>query len=105
MEGRWHEKSEKKMSNNDAFYHRKRHKHWRAAVLKRAGYMCEECKRYGRRMPNGEPVPATVAHHKLHADEYPELRYVITNGRALCEACHNKEHPEKGGRRGSPPRF
>lgn len=69
-----------------------RHKRWRELVLRRAGYLCEECARYGRR------TEATVAHHIKHADEYPELRYVVSNGRALCAACHNKEHPEKGGR-------
>lgn len=70
-------------------YHRAKHKAWREKVLKRAGYLCEECARYGRR------TPATVAHHIQHADEFPELRYVLSNGRALCAACHNKYHPEK----------
>lgn len=74
-------------------------------MLKKAGGLCEVCRRYGRRMPNGEPVPAIIAHHKLHADEYPELRYVIRNGQALCKDCHAAAHPEKGGRRGSPPRY
>ena len=93
------------MSKGDSFYHRERHKQWRAAVLWRAGYLCEKCKRYGRRLPNGEPVPATIAHHIKHADEYPELRYVIKNGMALCSKCHNEEHPEKGGGRGAPAHY
>ena len=75
-------------------YHRARHRAWREKVLRRAKYLCEECARYGRR------TPATVAHHIKHADAYPELRYDVSNGRALCAACHNKYHPEKGGRRG-----
>ena len=91
------------MSSAEAFYHQKRHKQWRAAVLARAGYLCENCKRYGRRTENGEPVAATVAHHKLHADKHPEMRYVVANGVALCERCHNAEHPEKGRRKGTPP--
>lgn len=103
--GRLREKGCDGVSNSDSFYHRKRHKAWRAAVLKKAGGLCEVCRRYGRRMPNGEPVPAIIAHHKLHADEYPELRYVIRNGQALCKDCHAAAHPEKGGRRGSPPRY
>ena len=73
-------------------YHQQRHKVWREKVLRRAGYLCEECARYGRR------TEATVAHHIKHADAFPELRYVVSNGRALCAACHNKEHPEKGGK-------
>lgn len=93
------------MSGEDSFYHKKRHRVWRDAVMRRAGYLCEECRRYGRRMPNGDPVPAKIAHHKLHADEHPELRYVVSNGQALCEKCHNQKHPEKGGTRGTPPRY
>ena len=91
------------MSGADTFYHRKRHKQWREAVLKKAGHVCEICRRYGRRLPNGEPVPAVVAHHIKHADTHPELRYVIANGQALCKDCHAKAHPEKGGNRGTPP--
>lgn len=86
---------------NDPHYHRARHRAWREAVLRRAGYLCEECKRYGRTGPDGLPVRATTAHHIKHRDEYPELAYLVSNGRALCEACHNKEHPEKG-KRGGP---
>ena len=72
-------------------YNSQRHRVWRDKVLRRAGYLCQECARYGRR------TPATVAHHIKHAAAYPALRYVVSNGRALCAACHNKEHPEKGG--------
>ena len=85
---------------HDPYYGRAKHKAWRESVLRRAGYLCEECKRYGRTDENGLPVAATTAHHIKHRDEYPELQYVVSNGRALCEACHNKAHPEKGGARG-----
>jgi len=85
---------------DDKYYHSARHKAWREKVLRRAGYLCEECKRYGRLDKNGLPVKATTAHHIKHRDEYPELQYDINNGRALCEKCHNREHPEKGGARG-----
>ena len=57
-------------------YHQRRHKIWREKVLRQAGYLCQECARY----------------------EFPELRYDLKNGRALCAACHNKAHPEKGGK-------
>ena len=85
---------------DDEYYHRKRHKEWREKVLKKAGYLCEECKRYRRLDKNGLPVRATTAHHIKHREDYPELQYVVSNGRALCEKCHNKAHPEKGGARG-----
>ena len=81
---------------HDDHYSNARHRQWREAVLKRAGYLCEECKRYGRTDKRGLPVAATTAHHIKHRDEYPELQYDVTNGRALCESCHNKAHPEKG---------
>lgn len=84
---------------NDNYYTNARHRAWREAVLRRAGYLCEECKRYGRTGPDGLPVRATTAHHIKHRDEYPELQYLVANGRALCEACHNKMHPEKGSRK------
>lgn len=74
-------------------YNTARHRAWAAKVLRRAGYLCERCKRYGKR------VPAKIAHHKKPIDQYPELAYDVTNSEALCDGCHNKEHPEKGGRK------
>lgn len=79
------------MSSNP-HYNKQRHRDWSHAVIKRAGYLCERCKRYGRK------VPAKVAHHKIPITERPDLAYKISNGEALCDACHNREHPEKGGR-------
>lgn len=83
----------------DPHYWRKRHRRWAHAVLSRAGFLCEECRRYGRTDEHGNPVAATIAHHIKPRKEYPELAYDVTNGRALCESCHNKKHPEKGGNR------
>ena len=70
---------------NSAKWERKR-----KSILRRDGYMCRECKRYGRR------VPATTVHHIKHADEFPELFYSDDNLISLCASCHNKAHPEKG---------
>ena len=91
------ELSEERKMPNDSYYNSTRHRKWAEKVLRRAGYLCEECKRYGRLDKDGLPVRATTAHHIKHRDEYPELQYDVTNGRALCERCHNKAHPEKGG--------
>lgn len=70
-------------------YKNPRWKRKRKNILKRDNYMCQECKRYGRR------TEATTVHHKKHTDEFPELAYEDDNLVSLCEACHNKMHPEK----------
>jgi 5-methylcytosine-specific restriction endonuclease McrA len=72
------------------FYKHKKHKEWREKVLRRDKYLCQECKKYGKK------VPATIAHHKKPVAEYPELRYAMENGEAICLACHNRAHGEKG---------
>lgn len=86
--------------SDNPHYNGARHRAWAEKVLRRAGYRCEECRRYGRTDKDGLPVRATVAHHIQHLDEHPELAYDLANGRALCEACHNKMHPEKGRKSG-----
>lgn len=53
--------------------------------------MCVECKKYGRRHD------ATTVHHIKELEQYPELALVDSNLVSLCEACHNKMHPGKGG--------
>ena len=63
----------------------------REQILRRDKYMCQDCKRYGKR------VDATEVHHIKHVDEYPELAFDSSNLISLCAACHNKRHPEKGG--------
>ena len=49
------------------FYNSTAWKSKRAAILSRDGYMCRECRRYGRQRE------ATTVHHIKHYDEYPEL--------------------------------
>ena len=53
--------------------------------------MCVECRKYGRQSE------VVTVHHIKHVDEYPELAYIDSNLESLCNACHNKMHPEKGG--------
>lgn len=74
-------------------YKTKKWKHKRAAILRRDGYLCQECKKYGRKRE------AVTVHHIKHAETNPELVYADDNLVSLCGACHNKMHPEKGGRR------
>jgi 5-methylcytosine-specific restriction enzyme A len=78
---------EKKHMPNNPHYKSKKHREWRAKVLRNCKYLCEECKKYGRK------TEATHAHHKKPVEEYPELAYVVSNGEGLCTACHNKVEP------------
>lgn len=60
------------------------HRKWAAAVLKRAGYRCEDPQHDPRRPRGG----------KLHADHIVERRddfllaFDLRNGMARCPACH-----------------
>lgn len=73
-----------------SFYDSDKWKRKRAVILKRDGYKCKQCSRYGITRE------AVEVHHIKHYDEYPELAFVDSNLISLCKACHNKEHPEKG---------
>ena len=73
----------------NGFYLSPEWKSKREYILQRDGYMCRECKRYGR------AKEATTVHHIKHLDEYPELALDDDNLISLCDACHNKAHPEK----------
>lgn len=79
----------------EEFYRSTQWEKKRKKILKRDKERCQICKRYGRM------VQATTVHHIQHLDEYPELGLVDSNLISLCESCHNKQHPEKGGYRGS----
>ncbi len=72
-------------------YNSRRWKKKRKEILRRDGYLCQLCKRYGKQ------TEAVTVHHIKHADEYPELAFSDDNLVSLCNACHNKQHPEKAG--------
>lgn len=65
-------------------------KRMRERILRRDGYQCRICKRYGRM------TQATEVHHIKHVDEYPEFAFDPDNLISLCHACHQGQHPEKG---------
>ena len=77
----------------EKFYKSKAWEHKRAAILRRDGYRCRECRRYGR---NRE---AQTVHHIVHLEDDPSLAMDNSNLISLCNACHNKAHPEKGGKK------
>lgn len=73
------------------FYCSKKWRRKREYILKRDGFLCQECKKYGR---NRE---AKIVHHIKEMDDYPELKLKCDNLVSVCASCHNKIHPEKGG--------
>lgn len=70
-------------------YNSTKWKYKRKQILRGDGYMCQWCKRYGKK------VEAATVHHIKPAGEYPELAYIDDNLISLCSGCHNKVHPEK----------
>lgn len=52
---------------------------WRAKVFARDSYTCRDC---------GQQGGSLNAHHIFEFHKYPHLRYVVANGRTLCEGCH-----------------
>lgn len=57
---------------------------WRESVFKRDNWTCIWC---GAKNGNGHTVILHADHIKPFA-YFPELRFVVDNGRTLCEPCH-----------------
>jgi hypothetical protein len=62
------------------------YKNWRRAVFERDNYTCVIC---GARNGNGKKIELNADHIKPFCN-YPELRFVLDNGRTLCRSCHLK---------------
>jgi 5-methylcytosine-specific restriction enzyme A len=58
----------------------------REKILKRDQYLCQECKRYGKR------IPANTVHHMHPFRERPDLRLTNWNLISFCTKCHGKMH-------------
>jgi hypothetical protein len=58
-----------------------RYKMWRREVFIRDSFTCQSC---------GEKNIYLEAHHIQGYSKFPELRFVISNGVTLCQACHKK---------------
>ena len=67
-------------------YKDKRWQDKRKAILKRDGYMCRECARYGKR------IDADHVHHIYPVEFYPEYKMMSWNLISLCRKCHDKMH-------------
>jgi 5-methylcytosine-specific restriction enzyme A len=73
------------------FYSSKKWRSKRQHILHRDGFLCQECKKYGKN------TEARIVHHILEVDEHPHLKMKNNNLVSVCYSCHNKLHPEKGG--------
>ena len=59
----------------------KAYRHWRQAVLDRDNHQCTECATKDTRLD---------AHHIKSFTHFPELRFVVNNGKTVCVRCHAK---------------
>ena len=55
------------------------YKKWRSDVFSRDNWTCQTCQARGVYLE---------AHHIKSWAKYPELRYILENGVALCKPCH-----------------
>ena len=58
---------------------------WAKKILSRDGYCCVSCGSFG-------PLEA---HHIKPWVNFPDLRFELSNGIALCQKCHRKVHRKK----------
>lgn len=77
---------DKKMTTVENFHSRIRWQRLRSRRLREDGYICQECKRYGR------TTKATTVHHIYPIETHWELRYNINNLISLCNKCHELMH-------------
>lgn len=68
------------------FYKSKKWEDKRDRILRRDGYQCQYCKRYGRRRGGAH------VHHINPVEYYPELAFADWNLICLCRDCHNRMH-------------
>ena len=91
------ERVKKRYKEADPFYHSGPWLAVRDERLRMDNYICTDC--MGRYLVTGEkPRDATMVHHVIPRTERPDLELDIDNLRSLCDICHNRKHPEKGGR-------
>ena len=87
---------------SDPFYHRKAWKRVRLEALRRDHWMCRDCMDRFEAGYGIKPNRATMVHHVIPLEERPDLALDLDNLRSLCDECHNRRHPEKGGRSKKP---
>ena len=79
------------MKTTDPYYKTRRWLRLRAAVLRRDGYVCQESRRYGKR------VAATTVHHVFPREAFPEYQWEPWNLISLAGDVHDQMHDRGGG--------
>jgi 5-methylcytosine-specific restriction endonuclease McrA len=70
-------------SKNEKIRKSRKYAIWRISVFERDDFVCQNCEERGG---------VLHAHHIKSFSEFPELRFVISNGVTLCERCHKLTH-------------
>ncbi len=71
---------------NEKFYHSRKWKRKKEAILRRDGYQCQISRRYGHR------VEADTVHHIYPLEDYPEFALCNWNLISVSNSVHNKLH-------------
>lgn len=79
------------MLGNYGLYHSRRWAKKRVQALRRDGYRCRECARFGR------TTGAATVHHIHPVEAAPQLALEMWNLLSLCDQCHNRMHDRKTG--------
>lgn len=80
----------KRDSEARAFYKSRAWVECRALALKRDHGICQDC------LNERKVTKAQTVHHIKELRDHPELALTLDNLVSLCNACHNRRHPEKG---------
>lgn len=85
----------------EPFYSSRAWRMARAEALRRDDGECQLCLREGRwalsRTGRQVPVRATMVHHIVPYKQAPERACDLENLVSLCDACHERMHPERHG--------
>ena len=81
-----------KSSENRLIRYSKKMDGWRKKVFERDNYICQNC---GARNGNGKDI-YLEAHHIKAFSKFPKLRFALSNGKTLCEDCHDNITFNKG---------
>jgi 5-methylcytosine-specific restriction endonuclease McrA len=81
------------MARYKSIYNTKKWKQVRISIIKRDGYLCQECARKGRTSAGYE------VYHKIHLSDNnisdEEIVFGMDNLELVCKDCHFKKHALK----------